>query len=310
MGVSDPFDPSRDPGFLQSYNAPVNVQGSPLTRLGVEILGDSLVLQCLFPENTSDSIEAFARWFVEMGAAKYSLPDAFVRPTREALEARASSVDEPFVGARSGRQEMQWLARRVSSVVSRMVEKGTHFIRENQESATGQGKRQAFLQRNLYRSVALMRRFCKGFWKYCMSERAKLIFAGHVHDLSARALLRVRRRKSGGMARVTHFGGIRVVGWLHSELGLGESARSTVRAARVADISAELEDWPVPSVSRCCETITEGIVRPKRGENLVNVFHVNIDHFCPSYPRLELGCSSGMYDIGYRLWEMLDLPDE
>jgi glycosyltransferase involved in cell wall biosynthesis len=306
----NPFDVSRDPGFLQSYNAPVNVRGFPLTRLSLEILRDGLILRSLFPEDARDSIEAFVRWFFAKGAAKYSLPDIFVRPIREALEARASSVDELSVGARSGRQHLQWLARLVSPVVNRLVVKSANVIRENQESVSSQGRRVPFLRRNFGRSVAAMGRVFRGTWKYCVSERAKIIVASHLHDLSARALLRARSRKSDGMAQIPRFGGIRVVGWLRSDLGLGESARSTLRAARAADISAELEDWPLPSVSRSNDTIAEGIPRPKRSEKLVNVFHVNIDHFCANYPKLELDCSSGVYDIGYWVWEMLDLPEE
>jgi glycosyltransferase involved in cell wall biosynthesis len=113
-------------------------------------------------------------------------------------------------------------------------------------------------------------------------------------------------RKDPGRARFPK--GLNVVGYLHAELGVGEAARSTIRAATAAGVPFSLIDYRKGSQSRMGEQVDDGL--PRGQKYAVNLLHVNADQVPFVAAELQRSFFDGRYNIGYWNWELPDLPDE
>lgn len=84
----DPFAAGDEGSFLAWLLAPA-VEGHPifLPRIALELWEDRDDLRATFPHPAGEDLLAFARWYVDLGAADEQLPEEFVVPTRTALEA-------------------------------------------------------------------------------------------------------------------------------------------------------------------------------------------------------------------------------
>ncbi len=102
--------------------------------------------------------------------------------------------------------------------------------------------------------------------------------------------------------------GLNVVGYLHAELGVGEAARSIVRAATAARVPLSLIDYRKGVHSRMNEQVDEALERGQRYS--VNLLHVNADQVPFAVAELKPKFFEGRYNVGCWSWELPDLPDE
>jgi glycosyltransferase involved in cell wall biosynthesis len=101
--------------------------------------------------------------------------------------------------------------------------------------------------------------------------------------------------------------GINIVGYLRAELGVGEAARSTIRAASAAGIPYALVDYRKGVSSRMGEKTGE---QPMSGPRYaVNLFHMNADQIPFVAKDLGPGFFQGRYNIGFWNWELPSFPD-
>lgn len=102
--------------------------------------------------------------------------------------------------------------------------------------------------------------------------------------------------------------GINIIGFLRGELGLGEAARSTLRAASAAGISVSGVDYQRGCSVRKEEVIDEDL--PAEPKHFVNLFHMNPDQLMVAYHALGRDFFDGYYNILFCFWEQLEFPEE
>lgn len=103
-------------------------------------------------------------------------------------------------------------------------------------------------------------------------------------------------------------GGINVIGSLRAELGLGESARSTLRAAAAAGINVSGIEYRAGCSARNEEHIDADILQGQK--HAVNLFHMNADQLYVAYNVLGGEFFRGHYNIVYCVWEQSEFPEE
>ena len=79
---SDPFEISRDPGFLKTYNRKVFGSNNPLTVLCESIYKSRPDLQAHFPDCSGNSDFDLCRWFLKNAKLEYGLDDIFIKGMR------------------------------------------------------------------------------------------------------------------------------------------------------------------------------------------------------------------------------------
>lgn len=99
--------------------------------------------------------------------------------------------------------------------------------------------------------------------------------------------------------------GVNVLGYLASEKGTGESARSSIRALRAAGIPHVASNLIDPgSVRRGARA------RTPRNPYRINLTHVNADMVPATAHAVTAAYFLGRYNIGYWAWELPDFPEE
>lgn len=113
-----------------------------------------------------------------------------------------------------------------------------------------------------------------------------------------------RRRSRGNVAGL----GLNLVGYLRSEMGVGESARCAALAARRIGIPLELKsvDGRGPYRTEDHRAGPDSSTFPW----FFNLFHVNADQTPIVFERLGPSFTRGKYNIGYWAWELEDFPDK
>lgn len=100
--------------------------------------------------------------------------------------------------------------------------------------------------------------------------------------------------------------GINIVGYLNAEMGIGESARSTIRAAQAAGVPFSLVDFRLGARSRMTETLDDRLPRGRR--YAVNLLHINADQTLLAAATLGRDFFADRYNVWHWLWELPEFP--
>lgn len=103
--------------------------------------------------------------------------------------------------------------------------------------------------------------------------------------------------------------GLNIVGYLRSELGVGESARLAVTAADAAALPVALVDFH----EGCSSRLGDDRFADRLGSsnpNPVNLLHINADQMPLAFSTLGTPFFEGKFNIGYWAWELPELPEE
>lgn len=103
--------------------------------------------------------------------------------------------------------------------------------------------------------------------------------------------------------------GINIIGYLKSELGVGESARLCTASAEAASISHSLVDFNVDCSSRADDDRLSHKIS-NRNPHRVNLFHINADQVPRAFACLGDAFFKDHYNIGFWHWELPEFPDE
>jgi len=101
--------------------------------------------------------------------------------------------------------------------------------------------------------------------------------------------------------------GINLIGYMQAESGVGEAARSSLRAIKKANLSYSVMDYRVGNVSRMMES-----VESKYSDELpysINLIHANADQIRIARDYLGENLSINHYNIGYWYWELPEFPE-
>lgn len=113
------------------------------------------------------------------------------------------------------------------------------------------------------------------------------------------------RRASSGPARA----GINVAGYLDTESGVGELARSFVRALRAGDRPHALVNVPQPWLRRRQQAVTARGQARREAPHPISFLAVNADAVEAVAPVLGPSFFQGRHVIGYWVWELESFPE-
>jgi glycosyltransferase involved in cell wall biosynthesis len=102
--------------------------------------------------------------------------------------------------------------------------------------------------------------------------------------------------------------GVTVIGYVRAESGVGESARSTLRALACTDVPRAVHDFRDGNVSRMGEQVDDAL--PVSVRHAVSLFHINADQM--PHARAALGDTwfGTPHRIGFWAWELEQFPAE
>ncbi|WP_341282425.1 glycosyltransferase family 4 protein [Paenibacillus sp. FSL H8-0537] len=103
--------------------------------------------------------------------------------------------------------------------------------------------------------------------------------------------------------------GINLVGFIHAEMGIGESARLAARAIERAEIPFGILNFPLQVATRMSDMSWEHKKTEERSYN-TNLFHMNADYMAPAKDHFGHSLFHNRYNIGYWHWELPDFPEE
>ena len=135
---------------------------------------------------------------------------------------------------------------------------------------------------------------------------ARLMFRPGLRSRIRYAILGAAASHIGtGKPPVKDGGRIHIIGYLRSETGLGESARSSIRAFAKVGIRTSLSDVPSSLEVPWAEPLEVADGQSEGSE--INLVHLNPDGLLGQLPQL-LGGLEGRYNIGYWVWEVTRWP--
>ncbi|GAB4255536.1 MAG: hypothetical protein Kow0065_03630 [Methylomicrobium sp.] len=102
--------------------------------------------------------------------------------------------------------------------------------------------------------------------------------------------------------------GVNVIGYLRAESGVGESARSMMRALKAAQIPHAAVNFSVGNVSRQEECIDDALSNDLQYD--INLFHINADQTLVAREHLGERFFNDRYRIGFWAWELDEFPDD
>jgi glycosyltransferase involved in cell wall biosynthesis len=124
--------------------------------------------------------------------------------------------------------------------------------------------------------------------------KEKLLFLNKTHRLKT------------GSASVNNSFGVNLVGYLTTESGVGEAARSMVRIIEEAKIPFALNNI-TPRLLRSQDDTYTNLFR-KDNPYCINILHVNADMVPYTANRLGIDWFLNKYNIGYWYWELEEFP--
>ncbi|MCK9860557.1 glycosyltransferase family 4 protein [Paenibacillus sp. ATY16] len=103
--------------------------------------------------------------------------------------------------------------------------------------------------------------------------------------------------------------GVNIIGFVHAEMGIGESSRLAAKAIDSAAIPFGLLNFPLAVASRMSDYSWSHKLLDKARYN-TNIFHMNADFMRPAREHFGNELFNSRYNIGYWHWELPEFPEE
>ncbi|AFM23492.1 glycosyltransferase family 4 protein [Desulfomonile tiedjei] len=103
--------------------------------------------------------------------------------------------------------------------------------------------------------------------------------------------------------------GVNIIGCFKGELGIGESARSSLRAFSTIPVAVNAVDYRLGFKSRMNEEVFHELKNSIKPYD-INLFHVNGDLTLAAYNEMGSDLCNGAYNIGYWVWETTEMPSQ
>ena len=289
---SDPFDISMDPGFLRTYNKKGYGEKNPITLLCESIYKSRPDLQAHFPGSLRGAGYDLCWWFVKNARLEYGLDDVFINGVQKDLK------NLP--------RHQRTLADLTRLVSNKMLIEGARFTRPNHGASVTVNRKSTFTNFRDRLLRLIVGKAVRGAKKIIRLDRCHRIRKA----LNERLLQSFN--SSGHQPETAHTKknredhGLNIIGYLTAELGLGEAARSTIRAATAVGISISAVNYTYGCNSRMFESVDTDIDKSPR--HFVNLIHVNADQTSALVQRMGPHFFSGRYNVGYWMWETTEFP--
>jgi len=290
---SDPFDMSRDPGFMRTYNRRVYGSKSPVTLICESIYYSRPDLQAHFPKPSANGGCELCHWFVKNARLEYGLDDVFIFQISEDLKNTMAPKT--------------CLNDLLNLFKSRVLIMATQFIRQRHrpmdrhETSTIRCYSRIFLE--------MISGNAKAFAKRILGlERCHTIRQSIDKKLAQSFNVVKHHQEVSCLKKGRENSGLNIIGYLKAESGVGESVRSTIRSANAVGIPISAINFTLGCHSR----MQDGLAATADGASnyLVNLAHVNADQTPALIRGMGPGFFSGRYNIGYWVWETTEFPSE
>ena len=280
---------------IDFLTAPVDALQPPVSRLALQLYEDRADLQTAFPDMLATRREAYLNWFAERAgpeagvagplaqasgtAPQVAAPMALAPDNSTAAPpARPDPTGTPLLAPAAVAAHPAVAAVAPYRMVYRMAWRARHVLRPLTSLAFRQRMREALLKR-----------------AFPSTPRAAAAPAQTAPAAAA-------------AAAVTHPPGVTVIGYVQAESGVGESARSTLRALACTGVAHSAQDFRVGNVSRMSETVDASLATGR--QHAISLFHINADQLPVARTFLGEAPFTGTYRIGFWAWELENFPAE
>jgi glycosyltransferase involved in cell wall biosynthesis len=262
---------------------PVDELQPPVSRVALQLYEDRADLQAAFPDMLGSRREAYLNWFAERagpeagvaGPLAQARPHLLSPPPAEAPAMAAVPATAAAALPAPAEAPAPVLPYRM---VYRLAWRARHVLRPLTSLAFRQRMREALLRR-----------------AFPSAPRATSTSTPPPSPAST-------------AGRVAHPPGVTVIGYVQAESGVGESARSTLRALACTDVPHAVSDFRVGNVSRMGESVDAGLATGR--QHAISLFHINADQLPLARTFLGEGPFTGTYRIGFWAWELENFPLE
>ena len=262
---------------------PVDALQPPISRLALQLYEDRADLQAAFPDMLASRREAFLNWFAERAGPEAGIPEALM-PTQAGRLAPVASADVPMAAVAVAAAAPAPAPSPAASapvlpyrLVYRMAWRARHVLRPMTSLAFRQRMREALLRRAFP----------------VLPDAGAPAAPAHVSPTPKAA---------------RHPAGVTVIGYVQAESGVGESARSTLRALACSGVAHSVQDYRVGNVSRMGEAIDAALANGR--QHAVSLFHINADQLPAARTFLGEAPFTDTYRIGFWAWELENFPAE
>lgn len=258
--------------LIQYLTSPTDDQQPPVSRLALQLYRSRADLRAAFPDVMGAHRRAFVEWFGARAAEEARIPPVLMAGT-SAVQPTASGTEAeapPPPPATAPAERARLLA---------LPFRATYAL--------------AWNARDLLRPLTTAQ------------------FRGRVRSYLVRRAYPPRPAAAtpalNGQTVPLPFG-VTVIGYVQAESGVGESARSTLRALASAEVPRAVHDFRDGNVSRMGEQLDNGV--PVGVRHAVSLFHINADQM--PHARAALGDTwfGTPYRIGFWAWELEQFPPE
>ena len=289
----DPFKAEGRDSFFSWLNNPADdaPRRQPvLTRLSLELYRRRNDLQKAFPEVMNRDRRAYAQWYIESASSDHQFDDVFIKPVAESIVRGECIVDSPSHSRQSANEVDS------QTVVSRLEPAG-HFVN---------GRSIYFRLRRGLRRAGIPPFISPLFGPKIDSYLKSLIAPEHsaMEETGKAELAYPLKTQSMGGAQLPH--GLNVVGYLSDETGVGEVARSILKAL-------SKRSFPVAQTNvqgyLARRDDTSVLHLPNGNPYAFNLLNVNADQVPIVYEAMGSLFFLDRFNIGFWFWELSQFPE-
>lgn len=262
--------------IIELLNTPIDRKQPVVTALAANLYRGRPDLIAAFPDMEGIHRLAFVDWFVANAAKQSAIDPVFIAPmlmngTAISVAAATPAAEEsvaPQPAAPAGRS----------------------------------------LYNLLYRIAWSIRFLFRPFFSTELRHRVRMLLLRKAYHAELTATEQERVASSGGDPANASEHGVNVIGYLNAESGVGESARSMLRALTATDVPHAVVGYHYGNASRQSEQVATD--KPSGLHYGINLFHVNADQIGVARDFLGSEFFATRYRIGYWAWELGEFPDE
>jgi hypothetical protein len=239
---------------------PVDALQPPVSRLALQLYEDRADLQAAFPDMLASRREAFLNWFAERAGPEAGITGALMQ-----AQAPAASVDAPVDGHLDSPA-----AASAPVAASAAIAPASVPAVATPSSAPAPVLPYRLVYRLAWRARHVLRPMTSLAFRQRMREALlRRAFPAAPSTVAPKALA------SAPAAAHHHPPGVTVIGYVQAESGVGESARSTLRALACSEVAHSVQDYRVGNVSRMGEAVDAALANGR--QHAISLFHINAD---------------------------------
>ena len=283
----DPFSTDSPHSYLNWLNQPVDKPGtrrSLITQLALAIYCDREDIQRAFPDLLRLDRKDFAKWFVEQAPQEYGLDPFFTEPVAASL-VKPDSLKRTEVSPDKAQPRLP-PDNEIPHTRARVYLKIRDFL-----NSIGVGQRlRAVIGPEQVLKIRQLFFFGRANLALLPPQAARIPPANSVF-----------KEKSIS----SHKLGLNIVGYLRDETGVGEVARSIVKALYQKNFPVAQTN--IDSYSARQDDVST-LHLPFGNPHSINLFNVNADQVPIIYEGLGANFFKGRYNIGFWFWELAHFP--